>query len=232
MLNSHDFKKINTLKETDFETYCIIEKMEQSFLKIASRTCHDIRNSVALIDSYCQLMSERHPELSGDPMWNKVIKNTRSQISQLNDISAFRYSYVVSPKEAFSTSELIEELRQQFPDTLQIKTTNLPDTIYGMRSTITYSVTALITNALEACSSDIQLNISAEDNILHFTVTDNGCGFADSYDGEPWEPFVSSKKAHTGLGLSTSYNTAIRHGGSLIIKHPSKPTIVDFSIRL
>jgi nitrogen fixation/metabolism regulation signal transduction histidine kinase len=177
--------------------------------------------------------------LQQDDKWQKLRKNSQIQIRQLNDLATFRYSFRTEGMELFSIEDLISQLNHDYPDRLDICIHTVSNLIYGIKNNIICSVAALIENAMTAISASkaaqisdrqVHLQICTDNDLLHFIVTDYGCGFETDSNINPCAPFASCWKNHTGLGLSTARNTALRHGGNLIIKSLSNPTIVDFYI--
>lgn len=234
MLDNYEINQLNNLKFSNPDLFVLFQKMENDFLTLTSKACHDIRNNIALVDNYSQLISERSPNINDNPMWKKLIKNTSLSVKKLDDIAAFRYSYKMNDMIKIMLNDICLELKKTYPDICINSETDV-DTFYGIYDNIVYSLSALITNSFEAYTDSkdnpVLVNISDNDNLLHFDITDNGQGFSEEPDN-PFTPFYSTKKEHTGLGLSTAYNTAVRHGGFLSIKNPANPTVVDFSVRL
>lgn len=234
MLDNYEISRLNNLKFSDEDLFELFQKMENEFLNLTSKACHDIRNCIALIDNYSQLISERLPDINENPMWKKLTGNTSLSVKKLNDIAAFRYSYKMNDMIEISLNDICLELKEAYPYVCIKNDTNV-DTFYGIPDNIVYSLSAIITNSFEAYADSkdnpVLINISNDNNLLHFNITDNGAGFLEDSD-DPITPFYSTKKNHTGLGLSTAYNTAVRHGGCLSIKNLINPTIVDFSVKL
>ena len=79
----------------------------------------------------------------------------------------------------------------------------------------------LIKNAAEAMPSGgkITIEASATDNAVLLDITDTGIGIPLEVD--PFEPFVTTKKAGTGIGLVIVRQIVIAHGGK--ISYRSRP---------
>ncbi len=74
----------------------------------------------------------------------------------------------------------------------------------------------LIKNGLES-GDKATVNVSAkeEENQLILTVVDNGLGFAPEKLARGFEPYMSSKKDGSGLGLVICQRIVVDHGGSI-----------------
>jgi len=77
----------------------------------------------------------------------------------------------------------------------------------------------LITNALDAmegCANPrIMISARREGDVVEISVADNGPGFAEEVRDKLFEPFVSTKSAGMGVGLSICRTIVERHGGHI-----------------
>ena len=87
---------------------------------------------------------------------------------------------------------------------------------------ITQIFTNLLINAgqaIEATGKQGQIIVKSwlEDEFVHISVTDSGCGIKQEHLDKLFHPFFTTKPEGqgTGLGLSISFGIAEEHGGSL-----------------
>ncbi len=76
----------------------------------------------------------------------------------------------------------------------------------------------LVTNSLEACGSEGQLEITVSQprkDQVKFVFSDNGPGIAQEDQQRIFEPFVTTRKEGTGLGLAVVKAVIANHGGDL-----------------
>ncbi|HIE70648.1 MAG TPA: ATP-binding protein [Planctomycetes bacterium] len=95
------------------------------------------------------------------------------------------------------------------------------------------AVVNLMRNAKEATPSGGQIFVSTmrEQDFVVINVTDTGEGIDLQQIDRVLEPYFSTKKGGTGLGLPTARRVAEDHGGTLTMQsEPGKGT--QFSLRL
>ena len=82
----------------------------------------------------------------------------------------------------------------------------------------------LIVNAFEALESSGRVSVSTEytEGSVRVIVRDNGIGMSESEQRKVFRPLFTTKGANgTGLGLSTSYSTIRRFGGTIAFQSVS-----------
>jgi len=94
--------------------------------------------------------------------------------------------------------------------------------IFGVRDQIQQVFFNLILNSMDAMEnvpSNRNIWIEAEvcDKDVCIYVEDSGPGIPEEIREKLFEPFASSKKNGTGLGLAVSYGVVEAHGGRLVL---------------
>ena len=97
--------------------------------------------------------------------------------------------------------------------------------VVGVRDQIQQVFFNLILNAMDAVENnpdhrDIWIDMACNDDQMKIYLEDSGPGIPDGLHGRIFEPFVSTKKNGTGLGLAVSYGIIEGHKGSLSIVQP------------
>jgi signal transduction histidine kinase/FixJ family two-component response regulator len=89
--------------------------------------------------------------------------------------------------------------------------------ILAVKSQLEQVFLNLFLNAYDAMPDGGELHISARPvrNTVEILVQDTGSGVAEEIRSRIFEPFMSTKQAGTGLGLSVSYTIVSAHGGGL-----------------
>lgn len=101
---------------------------------------------------------------------------------------------------------------------------NYPDSpieIDADKSKLTIAFTNLVINAIEAMEIDkgeLAVSISALPNAYSVSIRDNGKGIPEEYLPKLFEPFFTSKKNGTGLGLAACYSIIESHKGTIHVE--------------
>jgi signal transduction histidine kinase len=76
-------------------------------------------------------------------------------------------------------------------------------------------------NAIEAVeekSGKLILAVFEENDLVSINITDNGKGIPAENLSKLFEPFFTSKRGGSGLGLTATYNIITKHDGSIKVK--------------
>ncbi|MCF7817618.1 MAG: ATP-binding protein [Kiritimatiellales bacterium] len=91
-----------------------------------------------------------------------------------------------------------------------------------MHATICDLITDLVQNSIEACATDIKLNVEETKTNLNVVIADNGKGMSTAVLEKAKDPFYSDGQKHkhrrVGLGLPFLFQTAEMTGGNAAIK--------------
>lgn len=93
---------------------------------------------------------------------------------------------------------------------------NLP-TIQGIHDQLVQVILNLILNAIDAAGTggNIEVELIITESNIYFQVSDNGPGVAPDDVPKLFQPFFTTKKHGTGLGLFVSKKIIEEHGGTL-----------------
>ncbi|TMI85053.1 MAG: response regulator [Bacteroidetes bacterium] len=110
-----------------------------------------------------------------------------------------------------------------------------PLEIEADKSKLIIAFTNLVINAIEAMEVDkgeLAVSISALPNEYSVSIRDNGKGIPEEYLPKVFEPFFTSKKNGTGLGLAACYSIIESHKGNIQVEskvNTGTNFIVNFS---
>ena len=190
-----------------------------------SRISHEVRNPVAVIHSFHQLLLLAHPELSNDLYFQKIQENMAFLNSLLDELSCYNHSYravraYVNPylllqNLCADTGVLLE--KQQVSIEL-VKESAIPR--FALDTTqFRQLFLNLIRNAAEAMPSGgtIKISLCFDGDFLTIRVQDTGCGIPAEDLPTLFDLFVTHKKNGTGLGLAICKEIVTAHDGTISV---------------
>ena len=199
----------------------------------AAKIGHELANPLNGMSLTIQLLEQRLSRQPSPPdsQVTATVQRLRNEISRLNQLAGqFR---TISRRERydFQPTELAglidEVIRIQRPHFAQLNIeidqlipSDLP-TIAVDRDKIKQALLNLVKNAAEAMPGGGKINIEAaatEDGVL-IDITDTGTGIP--LDIDAFEPFITTKKEGTGIGLVIVRQIVTAHGGN--ISYRSRP---------
>jgi signal transduction histidine kinase len=109
--------------------------------------------------------------------------------------------YYKRPRERIASPEM--------PDDLPL--------LHGVKDQLVQVFLNLILNALDATDRDgrIELHVLRVPDGVEVTVRDNGCGIGPEQMRRLFEPYFTTKKHGTGLGLFVTHRLVTDHGGRI-----------------
>ena len=105
--------------------------------------------------------------------------------------------------------------------------------LFGVRDQLVQVFLNLVLNAIDATARGGRIDIRAErgDGELAVTVRDDGCGIAAGHAERLFQPYFTTKKHGTGLGLFVTRKLVTDHGGTVEFEsRPGEGTV--FRVRL
>ncbi len=226
-------EKTEFINSTHKDRLTLLGQMTSSFI-------HEFRNPLTSIQGFIQLLKADHPEM-------KYLDIIKSELDQLNfRISQFlllsKKELIGKEKTQFSLNQMIDEvLNFLYPSILDTKvkvSKEMPDEmeIIGYSDEIRQVLINIIFNAIDVLSQyrdDPKIEISASivnEKNIKLVIANNGPAIPDNMLKSIFEPFVTTKKLGTGLGLFVSREIIEKHKGFLACS--SIPDRTEFVILL
>lgn len=128
------------------------------------------------------------------------------------------------------------QMRDRFIQLKVTVPTNLP-AFWGAADQLQQVFFNLVINAMDALEDNktdrrIWIEANYQDGAICVWVEDSGTGIEPEMESQIFEPFISTKKGGTGLGLAVCYNILQAHGGSIRIVRPQYGEGARFELRL
>jgi signal transduction histidine kinase len=209
------------------------EKMA-AFGLLAAGIAHEVGNPLTSISSLVQMVQRR----AADPytldklgLVSGQLQRIRSTLRELVEFSRpasnehLRVSLADILGEALNIAKYYKRTRGRIaaPDV----PADLPP-LYAVREQLVQVFLNLVLNAADAVGKDgrIELGVTRRGEGVEVTVRDNGCGIAPEQAGRLFQPYFTTKKHGTGLGLFVTRQLVTEHGGTVACEsRPGEGTV-------
>ena len=204
----------HTLKELEQD-----KQVRDSLFKIT----HEIKNPIAVCKGYLDMFDVNNPEHS-----RKYIPIIKEEIARtlllLQDFLSMRKIKI--NKEPMDIELLIEDVMESFSSMLiehdidyDINIGDNEIYINGDYNRLCQVFINVIKNSIESFSGDnhykINISLIEEDDVIKIIIEDNGSGITPENLSKIKEPFFTTKKQGTGLGVALSHEIIKQHDGKL-----------------
>ncbi len=224
----------------DFQKEALTETQFVTMGKLAANMAHEIRNPLEAISGAVELIRTDSSIGNESAEYLTII---RDEIKILNEYLSNFLTFTRSEPGAIvlvNINRLIKEtITLMVP---LIKNHNLSMTFddneeslfcYGDANQLKRVLLNVLLNSVEACAEGGQIRITLEINnnygIVH--IFDNGSGIPAAIISKIFDPYFTTKRIGTGLGLSLSKKIIDQHGGTIgVVSNGSGLT--EFTIRL
>jgi signal transduction histidine kinase/FixJ family two-component response regulator len=192
--------------------------------RLTASIAHEINNPLQAVQNCLHLATrsdvntrKRHEYLD---LAKKELDRLMSTVQRMLD---FYRPGAVDPQRV-DLASLIQHVINLLSSQLQARGINVTTgfspkmpSVIAVSSQIEQVFINLVLNAYDAMpdGGDLHITAHAARNMAEILIQDTGPGVPEDMRGRIFEPFISSKKGGTGLGLSVSYGIVSAHGGSL-----------------
>jgi len=207
--------------------------------KMAAGIAHEIRNPLGTLRGFAQYFGSRAENDEGSDKYAELMI---SEIDRLNQTISGLLQFS-RPREPQLQRVEIAEL---FSKTVSLMAADLTskDIALHWPKTIGTTVKAdpdlllqvlmnLLKNSISAIEAGGEVTFACreEEQMVLLSIADNGCGMSEEVRQKMFDPFYTTLKTGTGLGLAVSHQIVEQHGGSFEVETaPGTGTII--TIRL
>jgi signal transduction histidine kinase len=216
---AHDITELNRLRDE-------IGRMERLSLvgQMAASITHEIRNPMAVIRGFVQLMRERSPNHQQE--YFRIIMDELDRANSIiNDFLSLAQNRIIE-KESCSLHDIIKEILPLLWADANLRgqlieldlSDNFPLLMLNEKE-IKQLLLNLARNGMEAMEQNGILYIRTRVFLdrVELYVIDSGCGISKEQQEHLFEPFYTTKTNGTGLGLPLCLSIVERHGGHIIV---------------
>jgi two-component system, sporulation sensor kinase E len=213
---------------------------------LSAGIAHEIKNPLASIDIHIQLLKKEIVAFGGEKVKNmeNLLVIVKEEIERLNSIvqdflSAVRPMNMNLSRENINeiVKEMLEFLQYEFQEAeisvvLELNK-DLPDVFVDLKY-LKQALLNILKNSMQALKEGGRLTVKTEESpggdvLVH--IIDNGHGIPEKILGKIFEPYFTTRKFGTGLGLVIVYKIIKELGGDIRVSSKEGEGTV-FSIRL
>ncbi len=234
----HDITESKKAHEESLES----EKLN-ALTFLAAGVAHEIGNPLTSLDIHLQLLGRKINKLKGQEKedLNSLLGTAQQEIKRLDNILK-QFLHALRPQDSVREKVPLHNVLRDTLETLEAElierdvkvnlelAENLPliDLDAGQIQQAIYNV---IRNAAQALTKDdgqITIGTKFTDHEIVMSIADNGKGISPEHMGALFEPFRTTKKSGTGLGLLIVRRILREHGGEMEIdSEENKGTTVN-----
>lgn len=212
----------------------------QSLGTLAAGLAHELRNPLASIMVFVQMLPERFADASFREKFNRVVQLELSKLERLTENllqMARPASQALLPLELKGQIERVSHLlKYQFRQkqvTLETELSGEP-WVRAAPDELGQVLINLLINALavSAAGQAVRLTAFVREQRVIVQVLDQGSGIAGSQLERLFEPFFTTKADGSGLGLATSLRIVESFGGTLRVQNSNEGSGACFEVDL
>jgi PAS domain S-box-containing protein len=194
---------------------------------LAAGVAHEINNPTAIIRGNGEILLRKlSSEAPGREEAGEILKNTEriSRITQ--NLLIFAREQVINPEEV-QVNHLLLDILAQVPHQVACGAVkfvreldrDLPP-LSGDKVKLRQVLNNIVLNALQAMEGKGTLTVTTRrhEKTIEMRVRDSGPGISTELKGRIFNPFFTTKRTGTGLGLSVSYGIVRAMGGSIDVE--------------
>ncbi len=243
-LKDEEGKPLGVVAVFDDLTQMIKAQRVAAWREVARRIAHEIKNPLTPIQLSAQRLRKRYleklPEDGAvfDECTKTIVKQVEELKGMVNEFSNFARMPASQPS-LNHLNEIIRETLVLFQEAhkevrFEFNPHHLP-VLNIDRDQMKRVMINLIKNSLAAIDGEgeikIQTGYDPKLQVVRLEVSDDGCGIPDEDKGRLFEPYFSTRKSGTGLGLTIVNAIIADHNGYIRVRD-NKPKGTTFLIEL
>jgi two-component system nitrogen regulation sensor histidine kinase NtrY len=235
----HSFNKMTQdLREHQSQ----IQKIERinAWTEVAKRMAHEIKNPLTPIQLSIERLRRRYlDKIQDDGTFNEATNIVLNEVQSLKKLVSEFNTFARLPETKLLADDLnaiiIEAVnlfraaheKIKFDLDLSPSLSKIPLD----RSQIKRALINLFDNAVSAMpdAGSVKISTKVENGFIQLVIADEGMGIPDDLLPKLFEPYFSTKKDGTGLGLTIVQRIVLEHGG-FIKAHKNYPSGAVFTI--
>jgi two-component system nitrogen regulation sensor histidine kinase NtrY len=243
-LKDEEGRPLGVVAVFDDLTQLIKAQRMAAWREVARRIAHEIKNPLTPIQLSAQRLRKRYLEKLRpdgavfDECTRTIVKQVEELKGMVNEFSNFARMPACQPTPNH-LNEIVKEtmvLFQEAPKEVRIEFIPHDLPVFNIdRDQMKRVMINLIKNSLTAIEREGKIRIETSYDpklqMVRLEVSDDGCGIPDEEKGKLFEPYYSTKKSGTGLGLTIVNAVIADHNGYIRVRD-NEPKGTTFLIEL
>jgi nitrogen fixation/metabolism regulation signal transduction histidine kinase len=197
--------------------------------EVARRLAHEIKNPLTPIQLSAERIQHKFKDKLSKEDSDILQRSTKTIVNQVNALKIMvnEFAEYARPPKIHKDKIKIDRLINEVIDLYDVskiinfkKDKNIP-IIYADQNKLRQVIINLLENSQDALKDiknpKIKISLKKKINEIELLVEDNGGGIPDEIIGRIFEPYVTSKKTGTGLGLAVVNKIIEEHAGKIKI---------------
>jgi two-component system nitrogen regulation sensor histidine kinase NtrY len=208
-----------------------LEKAQRmaAWREVARQIAHEVKNPLTPISLAAQRLQRKFPELLQDKVFSDCTKTIIDHVGIMRSLVNEFASYARFPSPQKSLTDFKDVLNSTIPLYMEkypeikfnIKVPEKLPRVFMDKRQISQAVINLVENAAAAMDGKGELKIETEvkktKKLLNIKFSDSGPGVSKDKRTRLFEPYFSTKKSGTGLGLTIVNSIISGHGGTITL---------------
>ncbi|PJF39598.1 MAG: PAS domain-containing protein [Chloroflexi bacterium] len=228
-------KQFADLKEL-YDQVSTLEQLKTDMIRIAA---HDLRNPIAVITGYTELLEEMMDDVLTDQTRDFLarISNALNRMNKITtdilSLERIEQAAQIDRAQRVNLPKVVRQAFEEFNGQTEAKqqeyilsVPDLPVVVVGDGVELHEAISNLIGNAIKYTPEQgrVSVRVAQHDNLVTFEVEDTGYGIPEEQQARLFQPFyrVDSEETRsidgTGLGLHLVKNIIERHNGKMIFR--------------
>ncbi|MBU4525795.1 MAG: PAS domain S-box protein [Desulfomicrobium sp.] len=229
-----------------FENISELEKMQRldAWKEVARRIAHEIKNPLTPIKLSAERLERKFGPMVTDPVFTQCTGLIVKQVEHLQEMVREFSSFAKLP-EVTLVPDRIEPLLREAVSVFSgshssirwvLRTEDVPRVMLD-REAMGRAIYNILLNAAEVLSDQDDGRVEAvlyarkRKGRVYIEISDNGSGIKPEEQSRMFEPYYSTKRSGTGLGLTIVKSIVSDHHGHIRVK-PNEPAGTTFVIEL
>jgi len=243
-LKDEEGRPLGVVAVFDDLTQLIKAQRMAAWREVARRIAHEIKNPLTPIQLSAQRLRKKYLEKLRpdgavfDECTRTIVKQVEELKGMVNEFSNFARMPACQPTPNH-LNEIVKEtmvLFQEAPKEVRIEFIPHDLPVFNIdRDQMKRVMINLIKNSLTAIEREGKIRIETSYDpklqMVRLEVSDDGCGIPDEEKGKLFEPYYSTKKSGTGLGLTIVNAVIADHNGYIRVRD-NEPKGTTFLIEL